>query len=134
MHLAEYHVYSDSVTEQGISTWAPNVSYPIDAAGRQQLADLLDRSGFKPTQVRSKMRIADIEQIADAMLKDAGAFWATVSPFKKMIIGPGGEVLDGHHRVIASVISGKPIPATQIFRFPGTVQRPVFNWIDVLPQ
>ncbi len=110
-----------------------NVSYPTDAASQPQLADELTKAGFKPTQDRSKMRKADIELIADALTKDADAFWAAVAPFKKVIIGADGEVLDGHHRVIASVLAGKPVPLTQIYRFAGSVQRPVFKWIDVLP-
>jgi hypothetical protein len=117
----------------GFAVWAHNANYPTDAAGLQQLAGKLTAAGFKPTQGLSKMRKADIEQIAGAMSKDADAFWAGVPKFKKVIVGPGGEVMDGHHRVIASVLSGKPIPESHIFRFPGANQRPVFNWIDVLP-
>jgi hypothetical protein len=113
---------------------AHNANYPTDAAGLQQLADRLTAAGFKPTQGLSKMRKADIEQIAAAMATDANAFWAGVSRFMNVIIGPGGEVMDGHHRVIASVLSGKPIPGSHLFRFPGANQRPVFNWIDVLPR
>lgn len=107
--------------------------YPGDPAGSKQLADQLEAEGFKPTQDLSKMRKADIEQIAIEMITDADAFWATVPSYKKVIIGPEGEIMDGHHRVIASVLSGKPIPANQIFQFPGVNLRPVFNWIDVLP-
>jgi hypothetical protein len=111
-----------------------STDYPTDAAGLQELADKLTVAGFKPTQSSSKMRKADIEQIAAAMAKDVDGFWAGVSKFKNVIIGPGGEVMDGHHRVIASVLSGTPIPESRIFRFPGTNRRPVFRWIDVLPR
>jgi hypothetical protein len=80
------------------------------------------------------MRKADIEKIAELLTKDADAFWASVDPFQKVILGPGGEVMDGHHRVIASVLSGKQIPSNQIYRYAGRNTRPVYKWIDVLPK
>ena len=113
--------------------WAPGVNYPTDAAGLQHLADQLAAAGFVPTQDLSRMRKTDIEQIAGAMAHDAGAFWAGVSACNKVIVAPGGEVMDGHHRVIAAVLSGEPIPEGRIFRFPGANLRPVFDWTDVLP-
>ena len=131
LRVEDYHTYFVGASEWGFAVWAHNANYPTDAAGVQQLADCLAAAGVKPMQGLCKMRKVDIEQIAAAMAKDSDAFWAGVSPFKKVIIGPSGEVMDGHHRVIASVLSGKAIPESQIFRFPGTNMRPVFNWIDV---
>ena len=113
---------------------ACGVNYPTDAAGLQYLADRLTATGFVPTQDLSKMRKADIERIAVLLTRDADAFWATVSPYQKVVPGPGDEVMDGHHRVVASVLSGKAIPENSVFRFPGPNVRPVFDWMDVLPR
>jgi hypothetical protein len=131
--IADYQSYYVRAREKGVGVWVHNAMYPTDQAGRQALADTLTQAGFKPTQDLSKMRKADIEAIAAALTKGADAFWASITKYKKVVIGPGGEIMDGHHRVIASVLAGKSILPDQIFRFPGQNLRPVFNWIDVLP-
>jgi hypothetical protein len=106
--------------------------YPSDAAGIQQLADDLLVAGFKPTQPASRMNKAKIDRMADDMAN--GAFdWSKFKPWEKVIVAPGGEILDGHHRVIASVVSGMPLPADQVIYFRGANLRPVYDWIDVLP-
>jgi hypothetical protein len=106
--------------------------YPPDANGLQQLADELLAAGFKPTQPRSRMKKAMIETMARDMAN--GNFdWSMFKPWEKVIIASGGEILDGHHRIIASVLSRMPLPSGQIIHYPGPNLRPVYDWIDVLP-
>jgi hypothetical protein len=107
--------------------------YPTDAAGIQKLADNLSATGFMPTQPLSKMDRVKIEQMAQDMAN--GVFdWSKFKPWEKIMIAQGGEIMNGHHRLIASVLSGIPIPADQMIRFPGQNLRPVYRWIDVLPK
>lgn len=91
-------------------------AYPTDAAAVQTLAQQLTAAGYRATQTRSKMDTVKIGEIAELMARNADEFWASVPNFKKIVIGPGGEVMDGHHRVIAAILSKTPIPEDQIFR------------------
>ncbi len=61
-------------------------------------------------------------------------FEASLQP---VIMGPNGEVLGGHHRAIAAQLAGTdltkvPGPRPQVQRLPQNF-RPVYRWIDVLP-
>jgi len=107
--------------------------YPSDAVGLQQLADALTAAGYKPTQDVDMMIRVKIDQMAQNMV--AGTFdWSLIQPWEKIILGPDGEIMDGHHRVVAAVLSGCAIPTDQIYPYSGTCYRPVFAWIDVLPK
>jgi len=107
--------------------------YPNDSAGLQKLADDLTASGFVPTQPASKMDRDKIERMAQAMA--GGTFdWSRIKPWEKIIVGPGGEIMNGHHRVIAAMLAGIPIPTGEVVYFLGQNLRPIYNWIDVLPK
>ena len=111
------------------------MNYPTTAAGRQQLADELTAAGFRPTQARSSFDRAKIEAMADAM-RDGSFAWTRAS-LQPVILGPGGEVLGGHHRVVAAHLAGVdlttvPGPRPQVYRLPQNY-RPVYRWTDVLP-
>jgi hypothetical protein len=109
--------------------------YPLSAAGRQHLADDLAAAGLKPTQARQHFSRAKIDRMVDAML--AGTFdWGTAS-LQPVILGPAGEVLGGHHRVVAAHLAGidltqVPGPRPQVQRLARN-WRPVHDWVDVLP-
>jgi hypothetical protein len=114
---------------------AHNSYYPTDQAGRQQLADDLTARGFKPTQPKGRFFKDKIDKMADAM-KDGSFDW-NKSSLQPVILGPNGEVMGGHHRVIAAHQAGidlttVPGPRPQVQRLPQNF-RPVSNWIDVLP-
>lgn len=106
--------------------------YPQDAVARQDLADALTAAGFKPRQPKSRFSRATIEAMAIAM--KSGQFAWNRSAMQPAILGPNGEVLGGHHRVIAACLAGidlKAIPG-QVYSI-APVYRPVYDWIDVLP-
>jgi hypothetical protein len=110
-------------------------AYPSNLAGRQQLADELAARGFKPTQPKQAFDKDKIDNMVDAMRN--GSFDWTRASLQPIILGPGGEVLGGHHRVVAAHLAGVdvgaiPAPRPQVRRLP-TCFRPVFDWIDVLP-
>jgi hypothetical protein len=110
-------------------------SYPTDQAGRQQLADELALQGLKPTQTKQHFDKDKIERMVDAMT-DGSFAWHKAS-LQPVILGPDGEVLGGHHRVIAAHLAGIDLtavqgPRPQVQRLPRNF-RPVFDWIDVLP-
>jgi hypothetical protein len=109
--------------------------YPSDPAGRQQLVDELTAKGLKPTQAKSQFDRDKINQMVDAM-KDGSFDWNRAS-LRPVILGPNGEVMGGHHRVIAAHLAGidlATVPGSrpQVQRLPMNM-RPVYEWIDVLP-
>jgi hypothetical protein len=111
------------------------IAFPTDSAGRQQLADELTAKGFIPTQSKQHFDKDKIDRMVKAM-KDGSFNWHTAS-LQPIILGPNGEVLGGHHRVIAAHLAAVdlaavPGPRPQIQTFPMNY-RPVFAWIDVLP-
>ncbi len=115
--------------------WAHNASYPTTQTERQQLADELAARGLKPTQGKQHFDRAKIDKIVDAM-KDGSFDWNKAS-LQPVILGPAGEVMGGHHRVIASHLAGidltkVPGPRPQVQRLPQNY-RPEHQWIDVLP-
>jgi hypothetical protein len=119
----------------GFAVGAPNACYPTDQAGRQQLADELAAKGFKPTQGKQHFDRDKINKMMDAM-KDGTFDWNKAS-LQPVILGPNGEVLGGHHRVIAAHLSGIDLTAVpgsrpQVQRLPKNF-RPVSDRIGVLP-
>ena len=109
--------------------------YPSDEPARQQLADELTATGLKPTQVKQSFDRDKINTMVDAMRNDL--FDWNKASLQPVILGPNGEVMGGHHRVIAAHLAGVdltviPGPRPQVQRLPKNF-RPVFDWIDVLP-
>lgn len=109
--------------------------YPNTVVGRQQLANQLAGRGLKPTQQQHAFDRDKISQMADAMT--TGVFDWRASSLEPIIISPSGEVLGGHHRVIAAHLAGvdlNNVPGgfRQVYRYPNA-GRPVFAWDVVLP-
>lgn len=109
--------------------------YPSDDPGRQMLADGLVAAGYWPTQTKSAFDREKIETMAGAMRDDT--FGWVPSSLQPVILGPNGEVLGRHHRVVAAFLAGVdltsvPGPLPQVQRLP-VCYRPVYDWVDVLP-
>jgi hypothetical protein len=107
----------------------------VDQAGRQQLADALTARGLKPTQAKPHFDRDKIDRMVDAM-RDGSFDWNKAG-LQPVILGPNGEILGGHHRVIAAHLAGidltaVPGPRPQVQKLPVNY-RLVFDWIDVLP-
>ncbi len=110
-------------------------NYPSDQAGRQQLADELAAKGLKPTQTKQNFDRDKIDKMVEAM--QDGSFDWNKAGLQPVILGPNGEILGGHHRVIAAHLAGieltaVPGPRPQVQRLSKNY-RPVEQWIDVLP-
>jgi hypothetical protein len=118
-----------------LAVWPHNTYYPTDQAGRQQLADELTAKGLKPTQTKQYFDTDKINRMIDAM-RDGSFDWNKAS-LQPVILGPNGEVMGGHHRVIAAHLAGIDLMAVpgsrpQVRRLLKNF-RPVCDWIDVLP-
>lgn len=110
-------------------------NYPSDQAGRQQLADELSAKGLKPTQKKQHFDRDKIEKMVEAM--QVGAFDWNKASLQPVILGPNGEIMGGHHRVIAAHLAGidlttVPGPRPQVQSLPKNY-RPEEQWMDVLP-
>ncbi len=110
-------------------------NYPSDQVGRQLLAGELTARGLKPTQRKQHFDRDKIEKMVEAMLN--GSFGWNKASLQPVILGPDGEILGGHHRVIAAHLAGIDLTAVsgsrpQVQRLP-TNYRPTELWIDVLP-
>lgn len=101
-----------------------NSYYPTDQVGRQQLADELTAKGLRPTQTKQCFDADKINKMVDAM-KDGSFVWNAAS-LQPVILGPNGEVLNGHHRVIAAHLAG--IDLTAIAGVRPQVQRVARNF------
>ena len=109
--------------------------YPTDQVGRQKLADELTGKGLKPTQAQQDFKREKINQMIAAM-QDGTFDWYKAS-LRPIVMGPGGEVLGGHHRDIAAHLAGIdlagiPGPRPQVQTVPMNF-RQEYDWIDVLP-
>jgi hypothetical protein len=109
--------------------------YPSDQAGRTQLAEELTATGLKPTQTKQHFDRDKINTMVEAM-KDGSFDWHKAS-LQPVILGPNGEVLGGHHRIVAAHLAGidlaaVPGPRPQVQRLPINY-RSVSDWIDALP-
>ena len=110
-------------------------TYPTTEAERRILADELQARGLKPTQGKHHFDRAIIERMVDAM--QDGTFDWNKAGLQPVIIRPAGEVLGGHHRVVAAHLAGIdlsaiPGPRPQVRTLPQNF-RPENEWIDVLP-
>jgi allophanate hydrolase subunit 2 len=99
------------------------------------LADELDANGLRPTQAKQHFDRAKIDRMAEAMVN--GSFDWNKSSLQPVILGPDGEVMGGHHRVIAAHLAGIDLAAIagarpQVHTLPKNF-RPLSRWIDVLP-
>jgi hypothetical protein len=113
----------------------PPSYFPTDAVGRQQLADELTAKRLKPTQAKQHFDRDKINAMVAAMR--AGTFDWNRASYQPVILGPNGEVMGGHHRVIAAHLAGidltaVPGPRPQVQRLPMNY-RVVYDWIGVLP-
>ena len=78
--------------------------YPTDQKGRQELADELTSKGLKPTQSQQAFDLEKINRMVEAM--QDGTFDWNKANLRPIVLGPGGEVLGGHHRVVAVCAAG----------------------------
>ena len=66
-----------------------------------------------------------------------GSFNWNKASLRTVILGPNGEIVGGHHRIIAAYLAGidlSTIPGPRPQIQPVLVNlRPVYDWIDVLP-
>jgi hypothetical protein len=111
----------------------PPKSYPTTDAGREQLADELAANGLTPTQGKQHFDVEKINRMTEAMTD--GSFDWTKASLQPVIMGPNGEVIGGHHRVIAAHLAGVDLvslPGPQVQTLPQNY-RPEHDWLDVLP-
>jgi DNA-binding GntR family transcriptional regulator len=86
-------------------------------------------SRFHATQTARHFNFAKVKQFAEAMLRGKWD-WAR-DP--KIIVDKLGNVVSGHHRILAAERAGVQIPESAIHRLPSVTPRPVQPWPTVPP-
>jgi hypothetical protein len=94
----------------------------------QSLEGLMGGSRFTPSQ--KSVRLRDVQQYAERMR--AGQ-WDWNRPVDKIIVDANGNVLAGHHRIVAAKLAGVEIPESGIY-VSRTPQMPELTrtWADVV--
>ena len=111
------------------------VTYPATDDARRRLAEELTDAGFVPTQEQHDFDLAKIKGSAGAM--SDGSFNRNRASLRPVVLGPAGEVVGGHHRVVAAHLAGidlaeVPGGRPQLQRVSQNF-RPEYDWADVLP-
>jgi hypothetical protein len=50
-----------------------------------------------------------------------------------IIVDPKGNIMSGHHRILAAQKAGVKIPKNAIIKYPKVTERVIYSWDDVLP-
>ena len=82
---------------------------------------------FKPTQTARHFNMDKVKGYADKMRKGTWD-WSK----GKIIVDKAGNIMSGHHRVLAAEQAGVSIPKSAIFRTGFLTQRVVQSWADIL--
>jgi RHS repeat-associated protein len=123
------HVATDLGSEA--AEGATSISSGTGMGGGGGRASLLDL--FKPTQTARRFDFAKAQQYADMMRLPEGTPGAWDWSLDKIIVDAEGNIMSGHHRVLAAEIARLPgIPESAIYRFGGVSGRPVYQWSDIL--
>ncbi|WP_405820218.1 FG-GAP-like repeat-containing protein [Streptomyces sp. NBC_01390] len=89
---------------------APSPTANAAPAGNWTLSDVMATSRYKPTQ-RAVYR-ETVEEMAQKM--KSGSFEWPTSPTDIVRVDAGGKIAQGHHRIVAAEMAGKPIPKNAI--------------------
>ena len=92
------------------------------------LKDLMKNSQFKPTQSAKKMDLQKINEYAELMEKGKWD-WS----IDKIIVDKNGNLMSGHHRVVAAAKAKVEIPESAIFRLETETLRLTYSWSEILP-
>jgi RHS repeat-associated protein len=82
---------------------------------------------YKPTQTARRFDFAKVDRFAESM-RNGTWDWSV----DKIIVDIEGNILSGHHRVLAAERAGVHIPETAIHRLKTVTSRPVYDWSDIL--
>ncbi|MFP2928002.1 RHS repeat-associated core domain-containing protein [Pyxidicoccus sp. 3LG] len=96
------------------------------------LAQRLDAAGYAATQTARRMDPEKIRQMANAM--SSRTFdWERATNEGQILIHKSGAVLNGHHRLAASMRADIPLPNGSYRTVDMTLQMPTYPWVQVLP-
>jgi len=84
-------------------------------------------SKYKPTQTARRFDMAKVDEYA-ALMREGKWDWSA----DKIIVDKAGNIVSGHHRVLAAERAGVEIPDSAVFRLETTTARPVYKWSDIL--
>ncbi|WP_437334532.1 hypothetical protein [Sorangium sp. So ce394] len=71
--------------------------------------------------------MAKIDEFAE-MMRNRAWDWSK----DKIIVDKAGNIVSGHHRVLAADRAGVEIPESAIHRLDSVTPRPVYDWKDIL--
>ncbi|MBV9848124.1 MAG: hypothetical protein JO250_00410 [Armatimonadetes bacterium] len=92
------------------------------------LEPLMAGSGLSATQ--SAVEAARVNAYARDM---AAGDWTWLPPNARspIIVDRAGNIMSGHHRLVAARLAGVDVPEAAVMRFPGVTSRPSRPWDSV---
>lgn len=96
----------------------------------QNVGETVTNLPYKPVQ--GWVSKAHVDEYVRRLKTDAASVWNDLNPREKIIVDQYGNLLNGHHRVVAAQIAGVPIPESAIQRV--TVANPMtgISWTEVI--
>ena len=93
------------------------------------LEALMGSSGLMATQ--GAVKAAQVNAYARDM---AAGNWIWLPPNRRnpIMVDQRGNIMSGHHRLVAASLAGQEVPEAAIVRFPGVTSRPSRPWGDVV--
>ena len=89
---------------------------------------LMADSGLMATQ--SAVEAVRVNAYADDMRAGKWA-WLPINRRNPIIVDAQGNVMSGHHRLVAARLAGVGVPDAAVVRFPGVTARTPRTWSDV---
>lgn len=107
--------------------------YPSAEPDRLILAMELAGKGLIPTQGKQHFSRDKINNMVQAM--ENGTFDWRAAGLRPVLLGPKGEVLGGHHRLVAAHLAGIDLDSMpgQVIQYPIAFRDVLFRWDQVLP-
>ena len=82
---------------------------------RDQARSLAQEIPYRPTQNAGRLDWEKVNQMVIDMKAGADIFWQKIIDSGRLIrVGPSGELVEGHHRVLAATLADVPIPKEAI--------------------
>jgi hypothetical protein len=115
-------------TAAGAVGTAARVAQSLNEKLNQGLGTLMRGSQFVPTQTNvSRERVI---RYAEQMLSGQWS-WSSAAVSHRIIVDPVGNIISGHHRIVAAALANMRIPDAMIYRMSTVTHRVPTHWSNL---